>query len=174
MKIKLRAPRRKFGYLLLLLLTALVVSGCRDLTVDRYEATALTTYTWSVKYFREGQKNRWRIEEFGSNSLLNVNGEKPADGAVLEDDGGLWWPVLPTKPDIDAIEQRTKANETPGTAELLKTVDYQITYTLAGDSTTLGANSQVYRQAARSHPYGKALRLTLGPQGKAVTRAEPL
>ncbi len=155
-------------------LSTLALSGCRDVTVTRYEATALTTYTWTVKYYSDAQKNRWRIEEFGSNSLLNINGEKPADGAVLEDDLGLWWPQLPLKPGIDEIEQRSKPNEIPESADLLKTVDYQIAFDRDGESVTLGANSQVYRQAARSHPYGKALKLTLGAQEKAVTHAEPL
>ena len=148
------------------------LTSCDAVTTNQYEATALTTLTWQVKYSTDpvNDKNP-RFEEFASNSLLNRNGEKPI-GAILEDDKGLWWPILPPRPRIDEVEQRQQPQEEPSSPELLRSVKYQITYQQNGKKVTLPTNYDVYRQVARVYPSRKPLRLTLGINNASVTKAE--
>lgn len=151
---------------------AVALASCDAVTTNQYEATALTTLTWQVKYSTDAANERNpRFEEFASNSLLNRNGEKPK-GAVLEDDKGLWWPILPPRPTIDEVEQRQQPQEEPSQPELLRIVKYQITYQHNGKKVTLPTNYDVYRQVARAYPARKPLQLTLGINNSSVTKAE--
>lgn len=151
---------------------AVALASCDAVTTNQYEATALTTLTWQVKYSTDPVNERNpRFEEFASNSLLNRNGEKPI-GAILEDDKGLWWPILPPRPTIDEVEQRQQPQEEPSQPELLRSVKYQITYQQNGKKVTLPTNYDVYRQVARAYPARKPLQLTLGINNSSVTKAE--
>ena len=53
-------------------LTAITLTSCSNLTVNQYEATALTTYTWQVKYALDlANEPSSRFETFATTSLLN-------------------------------------------------------------------------------------------------------
>ena len=163
--------RHLFSLLISVCLTVALTS-CDAVTTKQYEATALTTLTWQVKYSIDPVNDKDpRFEEFASNSLLNRNGEKPI-GAILEDDKGLWWPILPPRPRIDEVEQRQQPQEEPSSPELLRSVKYQITYQQNGKKVTLPTNYDVYRQVARVYSSRKPLRLTLGINNASVTKAE--
>ena len=118
-------------------LTALTVIGCSTVTTDQYEATALITYTWQVKYAIDlANEPSPRFETFATTKLLNCNGLKPS-GAVTGSDEGLWWAALPPRPTIDQVEQRKKPQEQASQPELLKAVDYKMTYGADGQEKTL-------------------------------------
>lgn len=152
---------------------AAILASCDRVTTEQYEATAQTNLTWQVKYFTEpDQKRIPRFEEFASASLINRNGEKPPGAAIGPDEKGLWWPTLPPRPSIDEVEKRQKLGETPSKPELLRTVNYQITYQQDGETVTLPTNYRVYRQVARVHPKRPPLALTLGINNASVTKAE--
>jgi hypothetical protein len=90
-------------------LTALTLIGCSTLTTNQYEATALTTYTWQVKYAIDLANERSpRFETFATTSLLNRNGLKASGAVTGSDDQGLWWAALPPRPTVDEVEQRKK------------------------------------------------------------------
>lgn len=64
------------------ILSAIALTSCSTLTADQYEATALTTYTWQIKYANSLASDQLpRLETFAKMSLLNRNGLKP-EGAV--------------------------------------------------------------------------------------------
>ncbi len=167
--------RRQLLSLLASFCVAVALTSCDTVTTNQYEATALTTLTWQVKYSIDPVDDRTpRFEEFASNSLLNRNGEKPKEAAIGPDDKGLWWPLLPPKPTIDEVEQRLKPQEEASKPELLRTVKYEITYQQDGQTVTLPTNYDVYRQVARAYPSQKPLQLTLELNNVSVTKAEPL
>ncbi len=152
---------------------AVALTSCDTVATDQYEATALTTLTWQVKYSINPTADRNpRFEEFASNSLLNRNGEKPEAAVIGPDEKGLWWPRLPPQPSIDEVEQRTKPQEKASRPELLRTVKYQITYQQDGQRVTLPTNYDVYRQVVRAYPSQKTLNLTLGINDSFVEKAE--
>jgi len=154
-----------FNTLLLFTLT-----GCNNIVTDRYEATALVTYTWQVAYTNQREKFP-RLETFATNSLLNQNGQKP-DGAVTRsDDQGLWWPATPPRPTVDDIEAKQQPNETPGSPELLKQVEYHLSYQLGTEMVKLPTNHQVYREVTKAYPSRLPLKFTLGPGDASVDRA---
>lgn len=110
-------------------LTALTLTSCSTTTAEQYEATALTSYTWQVKYANDlTSQPQPRIETFATTSVLNRNGVKPLGAVVDPDDRGLWWPTLPPRPSVDEVEQRKKPQEESGKAELMKDVKYKLTY----------------------------------------------
>lgn len=152
---------------------AAALTSCTTVTTDQYEATALTTLTWQVKYSIDPVNDKQpRFEEFASNSLLNRNGEKPKDAVIGPDDKGLWWSALPPRPSIDEVEQRSKPQEKPSQPELLRTVKYQLIYKQDEQTVTLPTNYDVYRQVARAYPSRKPLQLTLGINDRSVEKAE--
>jgi len=163
----------------LLILTAVlgtsVLSSCTNLTTDRYEATALTTYTWQVKYAYDLASGKSpRLETFASASLLNRNGLKPAGAVTGPDERGLWWSALPPRPSVDELEQRKRAQEQASQPELLKSVKYQMKYGLGQQERTLPTNYQVYRQVVKAYASRIPLRLTLGVNNSSVEKAEPI
>jgi hypothetical protein len=104
-------------------LTALTLTSCSTTTAEQYEATALTSYSWQVKYANDlTSQPRPRIETFATTSVLNRNGLKPPGAVVGPDDRGLWWPTLPPRPSVDEVEQRKRPQEEAGKAELVKDV----------------------------------------------------
>ena len=154
-------------------LPVLVVSGCTNLLTNDYEATAVATYIWQVEY--SGQTDRpldRRIERFESTSLTNIDGIQPDAAVSGPDDQGLWWPALPPRPTVDDLEAGQKDRETIGTPELLKKVDYTLSFYMDGGQQTLPANYSVYRQAVKGKQEQRSLELTLGPAEKSVTKAE--
>jgi hypothetical protein len=140
-----------------------VLSGCQTTTTNQYEATARTTVTWQVQYgINPATAKQPRFEEFASASLLNRNGEKPEGRVIGPDDQGLWWPISPPRPTVDEVEQRKKFNEKATRPELLRSVDYQITFTKDGERVTRPTNYSVYRQVVKAYPSQTPLQLTLG------------
>ena len=111
--------------LIMTALTALTLTSCSTATTEQYEATALTSYTWQVKYANDlTNQPQPRIETFAITSMLNGNGLKPPGAVVEPDDRGLWWPTLPPRPSVDEVEQRKKSQEEAGKPELVKDVKY--------------------------------------------------
>jgi hypothetical protein len=156
-------------------LTALALTSCTNLTTQQYEATALTSYTWQVKYANNlTSEPQPHIETFASTSLLNRNGLKPLGAVIGPDDRGLWWPTLPPRPSVDEVEQRKKPQEEAGKSELQKTVKYEISYGVDGQHRTLPTNYEVYRQVVKAYPSKTPLRLTLGVNDNSVEKAEPV
>lgn len=154
---------------------AIALTSCSTVTTNQYAATARTTYTWQVKYSINPTSDKIpRFETFASTSLLNRNGQKPAGAVIGPDDRGLWWPTLPPRPTVDQVEQRQRPQEEATTPELLKSVDYQITYRVGNDQRTLPTNYQVYRQVVKAYQSQKPLQLTLGLNNNSVEKAEPL
>jgi len=154
-------------------LSAIALTSCSTVTTTEYEATARTTYTWQVEYSTNASKdNLTRFETFAVSSLLNRNGIKPANAVTGPDDRGLWWPALPPRPTVDEIEQRQKSLEKPSTPQLIKSVDYQLTYQAGEQKRTLQANYQVYRQVVKAYPQKAPLQLTLGVNDDTVEKAE--
>lgn len=149
---------------------AIALTSCTTLTTNQYEATALTTYTWQVHYSSSGQKSP-RIEEFASTSLLNRNGIKPERAVTGPDDRGLWWPALPPRPTVNEIEQRQQPQEKADTPQLLKTVEYKMTYQESNQSVTLPTNYYVYREVVKAYPSRTPLQLTLGVGETSVEKA---
>ncbi|AVH68108.1 hypothetical protein NPM_10016 (plasmid) [Nostoc sp. 'Peltigera membranacea cyanobiont' N6] len=156
-------------------LTALTLTSCSTATTEQYEATALTSYTWQVKYANNlTSEPRPRIETFATNSVLNRNGVKPSGAVVAPDERGLWWPTLPPRPSIDEVEQRKKSQEEAGKPELVKDVKYKLTYGVGNSQQTLPTNYDVYRQVVKAYPTRQALELTLGVNDNSIEKAEPV
>lgn len=157
------------------------VSGCNQVSTNAYEATAdfeataTTTYVWQVEYEPRTSKDRpndRRLEQFESTTVVNVNGIRPDAAGSGPDEKGLWWPVLPPEPTVDDIESRREKAENPRSPEVIKKVDYQITFNKAGEQTTLPTDYDVYRQAVKAYERDRPLALTLGPQDNSVLTAE--
>jgi hypothetical protein len=150
------------------------LASCDRVTTNKYEATALTTYTWRVKYFINENEDIPRWETFASSSALNVNGQKPDKEGGYQDEKGLWWPPLPPRPSIDEIEERAKPSEQHTRPELLRKVKYSLAYQEGDRQETLDTNYSVYRQAVKASKTGRSLKLTLGVNNRSVEKAEPI
>ncbi len=156
-------------------LTALTLISCSTATTEQYEATAITSYTWQVKYANNlTSQPQPRIETFANTSLVNRNGVKPPGAVVGPDDQGLWWPTLPPRPSVDEVEQRKKSQEEAGKPELVKDVKYKLTYGVGNTLSTLPTNYEVYRQVVKAYPSRTPLELTLGVNDSSVEKAEPV
>lgn len=174
--------QKNYGYLSKISLTlisfclTLVLASCGTTSVKQYEATATTSLTWQVNYTNDPQEDkRGRFEEFASASVINRNGQKPEGRVAGPDDRGLWWPLPPTKPTLDDIENRQKhPYETAGRPELLRTVNYNIIYQQDGQTINLPTNFSVYRQVVKAYTQGIPLKLTMGINNGSVEKAEPL
>ena len=158
---------------LIFLLSTIFLASCSTVTTTEYEATARTTYTWQVEYsINPSTDNLTRLETFACTSLLNRNGIKPENAVTGPDDKGLWWAVLPPRPTVNELEQRQKISQKPGSPQLIKSVDYQLSYTADNTMQTLPANYQVYRQVVKAYPQKAALQLTLGVNDRTVEKAQ--
>lgn len=158
-----------------------MASGCNQVSTNAYEATAdfeataTTTYLWQVEYLPRDSRDRpndRRLEQFESTTVTNVNGIRPDAAGSGPDEKGLWWPVLPPEPTVDDIESRRENSENPQSPEVIKRVDYQITFNKAGEQVTLPTDYDVYRQAVKAYERDRPLALTLGPQDNSVLTAE--
>lgn len=144
------------------------------MTANQYEATALTNYTWQVKYADDLTNAKLpRFETFATTSLLNRNGLKPNGAVTGPDDRGLWWAALPPRPTVDEVEQR-KGQQEASKPELLKSVKYELTYGVDAQQRTLPTNYEVYRQVVKAYPSRIPLELTLGVGDNSVEKAEPI
>ncbi|MDM9580265.1 hypothetical protein [Nostoc sp. GT001] len=156
-------------------LTALTLNSCSTAKTEQYEATALTSYTWQVKYANDlTSQPRPRIETFATTSVLNRNGVKPSGEVIGPDDKGLWWPTVPPRPSVDEVEQRKKSQSEAGKPELVKNVKYKLTYGVGNSQQTLPTNYDVYRQVVKAYPQKTPLELTLGVNDNSVEKAEPV
>lgn len=159
--------------LLFSLLFSTVITGCSNVTTNEYEATALTTYTWQVKYANNlTTEPSPRLEEFGTTSLLNRNGLKPSGAVTGPDDKGLWWAALPPRPTVDDIERRLDGKQA-SQPQLLKSVKYEFKYNDGAQQRTLPTNYDVYREVVKAYPSRTPLQLTLGVGDNSVEKAEP-
>lgn len=140
-----------------------LVSGCTNEVVANYDAIAEVSYTWQVNYTEDSDRpNDTRREQFASTSLINQNGELPVGSVTGPDDQGLWWPELPPRPTVDEIEARRKSSQEQVSApELIKNVDYRITFQQDGETVTLPTEYSVYRAAAKAYEQDAALELTV-------------
>jgi hypothetical protein len=153
---------------------SLTLASCDRVTTNKYEATALTTYTWRVKYFINENEDIPRSETFASSSALNVNGQKPDTEGGYQDEKGLWWPPLPPRPSLDEIEELAKPSEQHSRPELLRKVKYSLSYQEGDRTERLDTNYSVYRQAVKANSAGRSLKLTLGVNNRSVEKAEPI
>lgn len=155
-------------------LMVVTLNSCTKLIVNDYQATAETTITWRVKYYIGDASKQYRWEEFSSNSLVNVNGERPAEAYGEVDDKGLWWPSIPPKPSLDEIEARQKTGEKHDPPERLREVDYAISYDQGGSYARLPTNYSVYRQAVKAYESGQSIKLILRVDENYVEKIEPI
>ena len=156
-------------------LTALTLTSCSTTTAEQYEATALTSYSWLVLYANNlTNQPQPRIETFANTSVLNRNGLKPPGAVVGPDDRGLWWPTVPPRPSVDEVEQRKRPQEEAGKPELMKDVQYKLTYGVGNLQKTLPTNYDVYREVVKAYPQKTLLELTLGVNDNSVEKAEPV
>ncbi len=151
---------------------AIALNSCGTQQSDQYEATATSKMTWVVNYSNDpsGDK-RPKIEEFESVSLVNRNGEKP-DGAVYQDDKGIWWPKEPPKPTLDEIEAKKRPTDKIGNPERLREVEYRVKFDQDGERLNLPTNYDVYRQVVKAYP-DTPLTFTMGLNNGSVTKATP-
>ncbi|MGK7951560.1 MAG: hypothetical protein AB4368_22930 [Xenococcaceae cyanobacterium] len=152
-------------------------SCVKTTTVKQYEATAITTVTWHMKFTHEAQGDpQVSFEEFASSSLTNRNGQQPEGQVVGPDPQGLWWPPTPNQPTGKEIQERQQQVEgrPVGQPELVRNVDYHLVYEQDGQIVILPTNSSVYQQVVQAYPEGIPLKLTLGFARDLVEQAEPL
>ncbi len=160
------------GIVVTTVMTAGIV-GCTTLLTSDFSATAVTTYVWQVEYSGQSDRpNDRRIERFASNSLENIDGVMPDAAVGSADDQGLWWPALPPRPTVDDLEASHQRGETIGTPEIIKQVDYILTFYKDGRQQTLPTNYSVYRQAIKAQKDNRSLELTLSPTEQSVQKAE--
>ena len=152
-----------------------ILTSCTTVITDQYEATALTTYTWQVEYQDDLEDRPFsrRLERFASTSLLNRNGMRPDDAVTGPDDQGLWWPATPPRPTVDELEASKQTGEQIGTPELIKSVEYAITFEADNQTKTLPTDYSVYRQVVKAYPSQEPLELTLGVNDSSVEKADP-
>lgn len=162
-----------FSPLSVVTLAALTLTSCSTVTIDQYQTTALTSYTWQIKYANDlTNEPSPQFETFATTSLLNRNGLKPEGAVTGPDDRGLWWPALPARPTIDEVEQRKKPQQEASKPELLKAVEYKLTYGAGSQQKTLPTNYDVYREVVKAYPSHTPLQLTLGVDDNSVEKAE--
>ena len=151
----------------------LLMAGCTNVLTNDYEATAVTTYVWQVEYAGDTDRpTDRRLQRFATTSLINTNGVMPDAAVSGPDDKGLWWPALPPRPSVDDLEAGQQGQETIGTPELIRVVDYTLAFHTDGSYQTMPANHSVYRQAVKALRDERSLELTLGPTEKSVQKAE--
>lgn len=122
-------------------------------------AIAIATQTWEVEYFiskTSGGENTRRLVPFQSNTLTNLNGEKPMGAASGPDDEGVWWAALPPRPTADEVDQYRQPGEFRDPPALQRSVNYQ----LRCQKGTLLTDAQTYREAARAIRAGNPVRVT--------------
>jgi hypothetical protein len=153
-------------------IVSISVSGCSTEVSNSYSAEAVVVYTWHVNYIDEMREQRFRVQKFASTSLVNRNGERPDDAVTGPDDKGLWWPELPPRPTVDELEARMKDSERMEPPQLIKSVEYAVTFTSNGQNKTLPTEYSVYRQVVKAIPNQTPLEFVLAPDERSVTQAK--
>ncbi len=160
--------------LLFPIVTIGLITSCTPVNTTNYSATARTTYTWRVEYDSGSDRALGRQEDFDSTSLITYNGVRPDQAVTGPDERGLFWPALPPKPTVDAIEQRdTDPNEKPGPPLLQKTEKYEVSYNRDGQNVTVPTNYDVYRTIVKHAANQTPLKFTLGVDDRRVEQAAP-
>jgi hypothetical protein len=121
-------------------------------------AIAIATQTWEVNYYinkTSGGLNTQRIQPFQSNTITNLNGEKPVN-AVSVDDDGVWWGAIPPRPTADEVDQRRDLQERNDSPQLQRSVTYQ----LQCENGMLSTDALTYREAARAIRAGQTVRVS--------------
>lgn len=119
-------------------------------------AIGIATQTWEVNYYinkTSGGLNTQRIQSFQSNTITNVNGEKPVDAVSGPDDNGIWWGAIPPRPTADEVDRHRDLQEHTDPPQLQKLVEYQ----LRCEDRTLSTDALTYREAARAIRAGQAV-----------------
>jgi hypothetical protein len=122
-------------------------------------AIAIATQTWEVDYYiskTSGGMNTQRTHSFQSNTLTNLNGEKPVNAASGPDDSGIWWTALPARPTADEVDQNRETQERNDPPMLQRSVDYQ----LLCETGTLLTDALTYREVSRAIRSGQSVRLS--------------
>ncbi len=122
-------------------------------------AIAIATQTWEVDYYiskTSGGLNSRRTHSFQSNTLTNVNGEKPASAVSGSDDEGIWWATLPPRPTADEVDQHRDIQEHNDPPTLQRSVDYQ----LRCGAKTLLTDALTYREVSRAVRSGQVARVS--------------
>ena len=155
---------------------AIALASCSETVTNDFEAMAITTYTWRAEYspatVNQDRPRDRRIEEFETNSLINMNGEPTVDPTGERDSDGIWWPALPPKPTVDELEARLQDGEKYAEPLIDKSIDFSITFDQQGQTVTLPTNAAVYRRAVQATEQDRPLQLQLGPQDGSVQKAE--
>lgn len=135
-------------------------------------AVAIATQTWEVDYYiskTSGGLNSRRTQSFQSNTLTNLNGEKPATAVSAPDDQGVWWAALPPRPTADEVDQHRDIQEQNDSPLLQRSVNYQ----LRCDETTLLTDALTYREVSRAVRAGQWVRVSyLGNRALKVESKE--
>lgn len=137
-------------------------------------AIARARYRWRVDY-SPSRSTSSRIQErsefFEGNELINRNREEP-EGAVSGPDGdGVWWPALPQRPSLEAIDNAAERLEDSSEPRLVRTVDYF----LQCDEGDLSTDSRTYRQTSTAFRSGDTVEVSygLGRVMQVLERSEP-
>ncbi len=137
-----------------------------------FTAVAIATQTWEVNYYTSktsGGLNTQRSQPFQSNTITNLNGEKPTD-AVSVDDNGIGWAALPPRPTADEVDQRREIQEQNDSPQLQRSVEYQ----LRCESGTLKTDAPTYREASRAIRSGQSVRVSyIGDRALKIKAQEP-
>lgn len=135
----------------------LPLSSCSMIPQTRcLSSVAIATQTWEVNYYinkTSGGFNTQRIRSFQSNTLTNLNGEKPIDAVSGPDDNGVWWGAIPPRPTADEVDQQRELQEFNDPPQLQRSIDYQ----LRCEDKTLSTDALSYREAARAIRAGQAV-----------------
>ncbi len=132
-------------------------------------AIATATQTWEVNYYiskTSGDMNTQRTYLFQSNTITNLNGERPVN-AVSGDDNGIWWAALPARPVADEVDQHRETQERNDPPMLQRSVDYQ----LRCESGTLLTDAQTYREVSRAVRLGQTVSVSY--LGNRALKVEP-
>ena len=124
-------------------------------------AIARASYRWRVDYFpRRSTSSRIqeRSEFFDGNELINRNREEPEGAVSGPDRDGVWWPALPQRPSLEAIDNAAERLEDSSEPRLVRTVDYF----LQCDEGDLPTDRRTYRQTSTAFRSGDTIEVSYG------------
>ena len=124
-------------------------------------AIARASYRWRVDY-SPSRSTSSRIQErsefFEGSELINRNREQP-EGAVSGPDGdGIWWPALPPRPSLEAIDNAAERLEDSSDPTLVRKVDYF----LQCDEGDLSTDRRTYRRTSTEFRSGNTVEVSYG------------
>jgi len=103
-----------------------------------------------------GGSNNRRVQSFQSNTLTNLNGEKPINAASGPDNEGIWWLSLPPRPTADEVDQYRDIQERNDPPMLQRSVEYR----LRCESGMLLTDALLYREVSRAIRTDQAVQVT--------------